>query len=226
MAAVTTGSAGRRRMWALVSASASVGAATSVAASFADHRDRLVDRVRAAVALSLVIFTGELRGPAVAVTVVDDAVVRWLAGLDGPGLSATMKVLAVPGSWAAITALLWGLLLALIDASTVAPSARRGRGVDVAGIPHPVPAGADAASAAAVRGGVPDRLVCVGVAVRADGGASGHGGRDLVRPGARGPLASDRQVDRRRRWWRWSPLRACTSGWRRPPMWSWVWSSG
>ena len=34
-----------------------------------------------AVALSLVIFTGELRGPAVAVTVVDDAVVRWLAGL-------------------------------------------------------------------------------------------------------------------------------------------------
>ncbi len=67
-----------------------------------------------AVALSLVIFTGELRGPAVAVTVVDDAVVRWLAGLDGPGLSATMKVLAVPGSWPAITALLWGLLLALI----------------------------------------------------------------------------------------------------------------
>ena len=66
------------------------------------------------VALSLVIFTGELRGPAVAVTVVDDAVVRWLAGLDGPGLSATMKVLAVPGSWPAITALVWGLLLALI----------------------------------------------------------------------------------------------------------------
>ena len=67
-----------------------------------------------AVGLSLVIFTGELRGPAVAVTVVDDAVVRWLAGLDGPGLSATMKVLAVPGSWPAITVLVWGLLLALI----------------------------------------------------------------------------------------------------------------
>ena len=66
------------------------------------------------VGLSLVIFTGELRGPAVAVTVVDDAVVRWLAGLDGPGLSATMKVLAVPGSWPAITVLVWGLLLALI----------------------------------------------------------------------------------------------------------------
>ena len=67
-----------------------------------------------AVGLSLVIFTGELRGPAVAVTVVDDAVVRWLAGLDGPGLSATTKVLAAPGSWPAITALVWALLLALI----------------------------------------------------------------------------------------------------------------
>ena len=65
-------------------------------------------------ALSLVVFAGELRGPAVAVTVVDDAVVGWLAGLDGPGLSATMKVLAAPGSWVAITALLWGLLLALL----------------------------------------------------------------------------------------------------------------
>ncbi len=66
------------------------------------------------VALSVLVFTGELRGPAVAVTVVDDAVVGWLAGLDGPGLSATMKVLAALGSWVAITALLWGLLLALL----------------------------------------------------------------------------------------------------------------
>jgi len=66
------------------------------------------------VALSLVVFTGELRGPAVAVTAVDDAVVRWLAGVDGPGVSATMKALAGLGSWVAITALLWGLLLALL----------------------------------------------------------------------------------------------------------------
>jgi len=66
------------------------------------------------VALSVVVFTGELRGPAVAVTVVDDAVVGWLAGVDGPGLSVAMKVLAAAGSWAIITALLWGLLLALL----------------------------------------------------------------------------------------------------------------
>jgi membrane-associated phospholipid phosphatase/tRNA A-37 threonylcarbamoyl transferase component Bud32 len=66
------------------------------------------------VALSLLVFTGELRGLAVAVTAVDDAVVEWLAGLDAPGLSATMEVLAALGSWAAITVLLWGLLLALL----------------------------------------------------------------------------------------------------------------
>ena len=40
------------------------------------------------VALSLVVFAGGLRGRAVAVTVVDDAVVGWLAGLEAPGLVA------------------------------------------------------------------------------------------------------------------------------------------
>jgi hypothetical protein len=38
------------------------------------------------VGLTLAIFARGLRGPAVAVTVVDDAVVGWLAGLVGPGL--------------------------------------------------------------------------------------------------------------------------------------------
>src|SRR5215207_4095053 len=38
------------------------------------------------VGLTLAIFGRGLRGPAVAVTVVDDAVVGWLAGLVGPGL--------------------------------------------------------------------------------------------------------------------------------------------
>ena len=40
--------------------------------------------------LSLVVFAGGLRGRAVAVTVVDDAVVGWLAGLDVPGLFPLM----------------------------------------------------------------------------------------------------------------------------------------
>jgi len=66
------------------------------------------------VALSLLVFAGGLRGPAVTVTAVDDAVVRWFAGLRAPGLLPAMQVLAALGSYVAITVLLWGLLLALL----------------------------------------------------------------------------------------------------------------
>jgi tRNA A-37 threonylcarbamoyl transferase component Bud32/membrane-associated phospholipid phosphatase len=66
------------------------------------------------VTLSLLVFASGLRGPAVAVTVVDDAVVGWLAGLDVPGLFPVMRGLAALGSWTAINVLLWGLLLALL----------------------------------------------------------------------------------------------------------------
>ena len=66
------------------------------------------------VALSLVVFADGLRGPAVAVTVVDDAVVGWLAGLEVPGLVPAMGGLAALDSYLAITVLLWGLLLALL----------------------------------------------------------------------------------------------------------------
>src|SRR5215216_2999134 len=66
------------------------------------------------VALSLVVFADGLRGPAVAVTVVDDAVVGWLAGLEVPGLVPVMGGLAALDSYLAITVLLWGLLLALL----------------------------------------------------------------------------------------------------------------
>ena len=51
------------------------------------------------VVLSIVVFGGGLRGPAVAVTVLDDAMVRWLAGLDAPGLQGTWQALASLGSW-------------------------------------------------------------------------------------------------------------------------------
>jgi len=66
------------------------------------------------VVLSLLVFARGLRGPAVAVTVVDDAVVRWLAGLRAPGLLPGMRGVAELASWAAINVLLWGLLLALL----------------------------------------------------------------------------------------------------------------
>ena len=64
--------------------------------------------------LSLVVFAGELRGVAVAVTVADDTVVRWLSAWNGPGVVGAMQLLAALGSWMAITVLLWGLLLALL----------------------------------------------------------------------------------------------------------------
>jgi len=66
------------------------------------------------VALTVVVFAGGLRGPAVAVTAVDDAVVRWLGELHPPGLLPAMRAVAALGSWPAINVLLWGLLLALL----------------------------------------------------------------------------------------------------------------
>jgi hypothetical protein len=66
------------------------------------------------VALSMVVFAGGLRGPAVTVTVLDDAVVRWLAGLDAPGLAGTWRTLAFLGSWWVLNILGFGLVLALL----------------------------------------------------------------------------------------------------------------
>ena len=66
------------------------------------------------IVLSMVVFAGGLRGPAVAVTVADDAVVRWLAGLDAPGLAGTWQALAFLGSWWVLNLLGFGLVLALL----------------------------------------------------------------------------------------------------------------
>jgi tRNA A-37 threonylcarbamoyl transferase component Bud32 len=66
------------------------------------------------IVVSLVVFAGGLQGPAVAVTVADDAVVRWLAGLVGPGLVAPLRGLARIGSWWVLYTLLYGLVLVLL----------------------------------------------------------------------------------------------------------------
>jgi membrane-associated phospholipid phosphatase len=66
------------------------------------------------VVLSIAVFDGGLRGPAVGVTVLDDAVVRWLAGLDAPGLAETWRALAFLGSWWVLNLLALGLVLALL----------------------------------------------------------------------------------------------------------------
>src|SRR5512133_3452285 len=66
------------------------------------------------VGLTLAVFARGLRGPAVAVTVVDDAVVGWLAGLVSPGLEPALRGLARIGSWWVLYTLIYGLILALL----------------------------------------------------------------------------------------------------------------
>ncbi len=75
---------------------------------------RWLAAVVAVVALSGVVFGRGLRGPAVSVTVADDAVVSWLRGLQAPGLVGAERALAAIGSWWIVNGLGWGLLLALL----------------------------------------------------------------------------------------------------------------
>jgi tRNA A-37 threonylcarbamoyl transferase component Bud32/membrane-associated phospholipid phosphatase len=66
------------------------------------------------VGLTLAVFARGLRGPAVTVTVVDDAVVGWLADLVGPGLVGPLRGLVRIGSWWVLGTLYFGLLLVLL----------------------------------------------------------------------------------------------------------------
>jgi hypothetical protein len=66
------------------------------------------------VALTVAVFARGLRGEAVEVTVADDAVVRWLTGLQAPGLVGLWRALAAIGSWWVLNGLLAGLLVALL----------------------------------------------------------------------------------------------------------------
>jgi membrane-associated phospholipid phosphatase len=66
------------------------------------------------VGLTLAIFGRGLRGPAITATVIDDAVVGWLAGLVGPGLAPLLRGVARIGSWGVLYTLCYGLVLALL----------------------------------------------------------------------------------------------------------------
>jgi tRNA A-37 threonylcarbamoyl transferase component Bud32 len=66
------------------------------------------------VGLALAVFARGLRGTAVVVTVVDGAVVRWLAGVEAPELVALLRGLAHVGSWWVLFTLSSGLLLVLL----------------------------------------------------------------------------------------------------------------
>jgi membrane-associated phospholipid phosphatase/tRNA A-37 threonylcarbamoyl transferase component Bud32 len=66
------------------------------------------------IGLTLAVFARGLRGPAITFTVVDDAVVRWLGGLQAPGLEALLRGLAAIGSWWTLLTVWLALPLALI----------------------------------------------------------------------------------------------------------------
>jgi tRNA A-37 threonylcarbamoyl transferase component Bud32 len=66
------------------------------------------------IVLAIVVFGRGMRGPAVAVTVADDAVVRWLAGLHVPGLVVAWRALAALSSWWVLNGLVLVLVLALL----------------------------------------------------------------------------------------------------------------
>ena len=66
------------------------------------------------VGLTLAIFARGLKGPAVTATVIDDAVVRWLAGLVGPGLEPTLRGLTRVASWWVLFTAYFALFLALL----------------------------------------------------------------------------------------------------------------
>jgi PAP2 superfamily len=65
-------------------------------------------------ALSIGLFHGRWRGPAVGFTVADDAVVRWLSTPSFPGYRGIARVLAAPGNLLFLTGLLWGVVVALL----------------------------------------------------------------------------------------------------------------
>jgi hypothetical protein len=66
------------------------------------------------VALTIVVFARGLKGPAVTATIIDDAVVGWLAGLGAPGLVRPWSALAALSSWWVLNSVAYGLLLALL----------------------------------------------------------------------------------------------------------------
>ncbi|HEU4896225.1 MAG TPA: phosphatase PAP2 family protein, partial [Actinomycetota bacterium] len=66
------------------------------------------------VGLTLAIFARGLHGPAVTATVIDDAVVRWLAGLAGPGMEPLLRGLARIASWPVLYVTYFALFLTLL----------------------------------------------------------------------------------------------------------------
>ena len=99
-----------------------------------------------------------------------------------PGLSPATSALAALSSWAAITVLVWGQLLALLILKRVRHLLVVVVAWTVQGVLIQYLLGPLLRRATAVRGRVPDRLVRLGAAFRADGCAHrGHDGDPVPR---------------------------------------------
>jgi membrane-associated phospholipid phosphatase/tRNA A-37 threonylcarbamoyl transferase component Bud32 len=66
------------------------------------------------VALTVAVFARGMRGIAVDVTVADDAVVGWLAGVDLPGFQGLLRGLAAMSSWWVLNVVSYALIIALL----------------------------------------------------------------------------------------------------------------
>jgi membrane-associated phospholipid phosphatase len=66
------------------------------------------------IVVAMVVFAAGLEGPALTVTVIDDAVVNWLVGLHVPGLVAIWRALATLSSWWVLYGLNFALILVLL----------------------------------------------------------------------------------------------------------------
>src|SRR5919198_1894515 len=66
------------------------------------------------VALAVALFARGMKGIAIRVSVVGDAGVQWLTGLQAPGLIGLMQGLAAISSWWVLNTLFYGLALALL----------------------------------------------------------------------------------------------------------------
>jgi tRNA A-37 threonylcarbamoyl transferase component Bud32 len=68
----------------------------------------------AVVSATLVVFHDGLHGAAIPATVIDDTIVRWVSGVDAPGLHGAARTLTAVSSWWTIQILVWALPLALL----------------------------------------------------------------------------------------------------------------
>ena len=67
--------------------------------------------------LTVLIYGNGVSGAAITARVVDDTSVRWVSGVDLPGIHGIARGIAYAGSWWAIEITVWLLTVALVASS-------------------------------------------------------------------------------------------------------------